>query len=51
MAETDSTSTGGTVAGTDEPPLGMEVAHRAPPWARRFYSYFGFSSVLSELDE
>lgn len=32
-------------------PLGMEVSHRAPRWARRFYSYFGFTSVLSELDE
>lgn len=32
-------------------PLGTEVSHRAPRWARRFYSYFGFTSVLSELDE
>lgn len=35
----------------DSAPLGTEVSHRAPRWARRFYSYFGFTSVLSELDE
>lgn len=38
-------------SGEDAAPLGTEVSHRAPRWARRFYSYFGFTSVLSELDD